>query len=115
MMIERAHRIGPPQNIQNARNDRPRPLMKYLHWAVKERLLRAFQQNRDLQVNGAKILIFQDFSALVTQKIKAFVPVCQALAERNVRFQLLYPAKLKIWDPDLPHLKTPLKPTVIYA
>lgn len=98
-MIERAHRLGPPRNNPNAGNDRPRPVIaKYLHWAVKEKILRAFRQNRDIQIGGNKILIFQDFSALVTQKRKAFAPVCQVLAQRNIRFQLIYPARLKMWD-----------------
>lgn len=105
VQIERAHRLGPPRNNQDNRNDRPRPVIaKYLNWAVKEKMLRAFRQNRDLRIEGTKILICQDFSAMVTQKRKAFTPICQVLAERNIRFQLLYPARLKIWDGPRPTL-----------
>lgn len=60
-MIERAHRIGPPRTDQNAGNDKPRPVIaKYLHWAKKEKIIQAFRPHRGLQIDCAKILIFQD-------------------------------------------------------
>lgn len=94
LMIERAHRIGPPRR---ERDSRPRPVIaRFLNWTIKERFLRAYRNSASLQVNDHKILIFQDFSALVTARRKAFVPVCRSLHNRNIRFQLLYPAKLRV-------------------
>lgn len=94
--IERVHRIGPP-NPPGEGNRRPRPVIaRYLNWSGKERILQAYRRQNDLQVRDRKLLIFQDFSASVSQKRRAFTPICRYLHNKAIRFQLLYPAKLKI-------------------
>lgn len=94
--IERAHRIG-PQRPPGEVNGRPRPVIaKYLNWAVKEKVLRAYRRKGMLQIGENNILIFQDFSAGVTIKRKAFTPICKYLHDQAIRFQLLYPAKLRV-------------------
>lgn len=94
--IERAHRIG-PQRPPGEANRRPRPVIaKYLNWAIREKVLQAYRKQPSLQVGENKILIFQDFSASVTMKRKAFTPICKFLHDRAIRFQLQFPAKLKV-------------------
>ncbi|OCT94522.1 hypothetical protein XELAEV_18012195mg, partial [Xenopus laevis] len=46
-----------------------------------------------------KILIFQDYSLLLSQKRKEFSKTCQSLANLHINLALLYPAKLKIFLP----------------
>lgn len=93
-LIERAHRLGGPPPSEATR---PRPaIAKFLHYTVKEKILHAYRQRRSVTVRDHRILIFQDFSTNVTAKRKLFSPVCKCLIDRNIRFQLLYPAKLKV-------------------
>lgn len=71
-------------------------IAKFLNYADKELFFQAYRVLRDLQVQGYKIIIFQDFSATVSQKRREFTPICRHLFETNVRFSLLYPAKLRV-------------------
>lgn len=63
---------------------------------VKERFLKAYRRIQTLQIKDHQVLIFQDFSSAVATKRKAFTLLCHLLYDRNIRFQLLYPAKLKV-------------------
>lgn len=93
-LIERAHRLGGPPPPEAAR---PRPaIAKFLHYTVKEKILQAYRQRRTIIVRDHRILIFQDFSPAVTARRKLFSPICKDLIDKGIRFQLLYPAKLKV-------------------
>uniref|UniRef100_A0A1B8Y7V1 Uncharacterized protein n=1 Tax=Xenopus tropicalis TaxID=8364 RepID=A0A1B8Y7V1_XENTR len=54
------------------------------------------QKVKMLDLEGKRILIFQDYSFFLSQKRKEFSKVCQALINSNINFSLMYPAKLKI-------------------
>lgn len=97
-LIERAHRIGGA--LANGSNH-PRPsIAKFFHYITKEKILQAFRTQRTLSVRNCKILVFQDFSAAVTAKHKLFNPTCKFLVDHGIRFQLQYPAKLKVTEND---------------
>ncbi|OCT56386.1 hypothetical protein XELAEV_18000164mg [Xenopus laevis] len=92
--IERAHRLG-GERPQNRNSTRP-VIARFLNYIDKELVLQAYRKIRDLQVQGQKILIFQDFSAAVSQKRREFTPICRHLFQTNVKFSLLYQAKLRV-------------------
>ncbi|XP_069615778.1 uncharacterized protein, partial [Ranitomeya imitator] len=92
-LIERAHRLG--DQIPDDKR-RPRPaIAKFLYYTAKEAILKAYRQRRSLIIRDFRVLIFQDFSPTVTARRKLFTPICSQLVEKNIRFQLLFPAKLK--------------------
>lgn len=104
--VERVHRIGPPSERPLAQSsttkDRPRQgIMRFLDFTDKEDLLRAYCRLQSLlQLRGFKILMFSDYSAEVNKKRRAFSTICTALHKKNICFQLLYPAVLKIRKAD---------------
>lgn len=92
--IERVHRMGPERSATLTRN---RPVIaKYFHFQDKEAILRAYRRVKELKIESNKILIFQDYSAALSQKRREFSPICKELIQRNIRFTMMYPAKLKI-------------------
>lgn len=75
--------------------------MRFLDFTDKEDLLRAYCRLQSLlQLRGFKILMFSDYSAEVNKKRRAFSTICTALHKKNICFQLLYPAVLKIRKAD---------------
>lgn len=95
-LIERAHRIG---GALTTGGNRPRPtIAKFFHYITKEKSLQAFRSQRTLMVRNCKILVFQDFSAAVTAKRKLFNPTCKYLVDHDIRFQLQYPARLRVTE-----------------
>lgn len=104
LIIERVHRIGPSRDRAG---DRPRQVIaKFQNWSTKEMILRTYRRRDNTTVGGSRILIFQDFSALVTQKRKAFTPICRYLHQSAIQFQLQYPAKLRVADNGGTHIFT---------
>ncbi|KAG8551097.1 hypothetical protein GDO81_018460 [Engystomops pustulosus] len=106
-LVERAHRIGPPgvnggEGTTTEAAQRPRQVIaKYLNYADKEEILRAYRNLRaPLFIRGQKVLLFADFSVAVMRKRKLFSPLCSSLAAKNARFQLAYPALLRIKTQD---------------
>lgn len=95
-LIERAHRLG---GTVFKDGGRPRPtIAKFFHYSTKEKILQSYRNQRTLLVRSHKILVFQDFSAAVTAKRKLFTPTCKYLVDHGIKFQLQYPAKLRVMD-----------------
>lgn len=94
LIIERFHRIGPEKSSDN----RPRPvIIKLLNYSDKmKKILAAYRKQDNFTCQQIKLLIFQDFSALVAAKRRTFAPVCKMLLESGCKFSLLYPAKLRV-------------------
>lgn len=91
LKIDRAHRTGP---IGNA-HSRPRSMVARLHhYPDKEKILRLAWLSSPLMYNGARILIFPDFTSEVLKQRQAFNAVRKSLKEANVRHGLLFPARL---------------------
>lgn len=95
--VERAHRMGTFAPDRKS----PRPIIaKYLNYNDKTVILQKFRQNRSLEVDGIKILIFADYSMEVSKKRKAFQHICTELHQRQMKFTLAFPATLRIKAPN---------------
>lgn len=96
LVVERAHRLGP---VRSPSEGRPRVVIfKSLSFVHKEAIWQASRQQKDLRWNGARLHIFQDYSAEVTRARKEFTPICSRLVKENRKFALLFPARLRIYD-----------------
>uniref|UniRef100_A0A8C5Q8A4 Uncharacterized protein n=1 Tax=Leptobrachium leishanense TaxID=445787 RepID=A0A8C5Q8A4_9ANUR len=94
LAVERVHRVGPDLNPQSGR---PRVvIMRLLNFVDKSKLLQAFHRANVLDYNGAPLRLFQDFSASVSLKRRAFSPLCSELVAKDIRFSLLYLARLRV-------------------
>lgn len=101
--IQRCHRSLGPKPPQDSS---PRSVVIYfLEFKTKERVLRSAWNKKDIQYNGRRVFFEQDYTSDTLVKRKAYAPVRKALKEKDVRFQTLYPARLRV------HLNTG---TVIY-
>lgn len=107
--VERAHRIGTlpdqsnsPSRSSNNPTQRPRPvIMRYLDYCDKEAILRAYRARRGpLRIKGQVILLFADYSAQVAKLRREFSGLCSALYRCQIKFQLQYPATLRVAMPD---------------
>lgn len=95
--LERAHRsLGPkPQEGRP-----PRPLVICFHrFQEKEKALRWARQN-EAKYKGSTLRIYPDISADLARKRATFKNVKQLLYQKNVRFQLLHPARLRVHHND---------------
>lgn len=92
---KRRNNLGPPKRS----SDCPRQVIaKFQNWTIKEQILWAYRRSDRVLVGETRILIFKDFSVSITQKSKAFTPIYCYLHDHTIRFQLQYPAKLKVND-----------------
>uniref|UniRef100_A0A8C5QRW1 Uncharacterized protein n=1 Tax=Leptobrachium leishanense TaxID=445787 RepID=A0A8C5QRW1_9ANUR len=92
--VERVHRLGPDLNSTAGR---PRPvIMLFLNYTNKTKILQAYYRLRNLDYQGATLQLFQDFSAALSTKRRAFSSLCSKLVAQNIRFSLLYPARLLV-------------------
>ncbi|XP_044151345.1 histamine H3 receptor-like [Bufo gargarizans] len=100
--VERALCVGPQREpmapSSMTTNQRPcQVICKYLDYSDKEDILRAYRLRREpLFIRGNKVLVFADYSAETMQKRRAFSIVCSGLHRNWIKFQLMYPATLKI-------------------
>lgn len=94
-VLERGHRIGPP-NVERAS---PRPvIVRYLNYADKALLLKAYRKQGELQYMWMDIncLCSRSSSAEVSRKRKAFAQVFSTLYQKRLKFTLAYPAVLYV-------------------
>lgn len=95
MVVERAHRLGPLRSTQEGR---PRVVIfKSLSFVHKEAIWAASRKCKDIRWNGARLLIFQDYSSEVTRARKEFAVICSRLIAEGRKFALLYPARLRLF------------------
>ena len=95
--LERAHRSP------TFRSGQGKPLRTFLvcfsRFQQKEAALR-WARNHELRYGGTVIRMFQDHSAALAKKRAAFNGIKQALYQKNVRFHLIYPARLRVTHGD---------------
>lgn len=90
--IDRAHR-----SLVRRKPDGHPPrviIARFLRFQDGERVVEAARRLGQLSWNGHRIMIFPDFSKLVTDKRAAFNPCKRLLHERKIKFSLLFPAVL---------------------
>lgn len=95
LQIQRAHRAlsSPPPE-----GSRPRSiLVKFLCFTVKEEVLRLAWQKKGFIWNNNKIQLDHDYPAEIMARRREYTEARRALKERNLRFQTLYPARLKVF------------------
>lgn len=74
MVEERAHRLGPARSEPNSR---PRVVIfKTLSFVHKEAIWAASRHHKDLEWNGTRLFMFQDYSSDVTRARKEFSGLC---------------------------------------
>ena len=91
--LERAHRsLG-----QKPKEERPtRPFVVCFHrFLEKEKALRWARAN-DMKFQGTPLRIYPDLSAALARKRATFKEIKHLLYKKNVRFNLLHPARLRV-------------------
>ncbi|RXN10941.1 LINE-1 type transposase domain-containing 1 [Labeo rohita] len=92
-ILERAHQ-SPGQKPADGR--KPRPFVVCFHrFQEKERLLRWARQH-EMKYKGNLVRIYQDLSATLSRKRSSYNGIKQSLYQKGIRFQLLYPARLRV-------------------
>lgn len=93
--IQRCHRsLGsrPPQGSN------PRSVIVYfLEYTTKERVLRSAWGKKEIHYNGKRVFFEQDYPAEIVMKRKAYTSIRRVLKEKEIRFQTLHPAKLRVF------------------
>lgn len=94
--IQRAHRVPTGRRRgERGTRERPRPVMvNMLRYQVKEEILRATREKRQIVWWGAKIMFFTDYSRQVMERF-SFKQVKTDLKNRGVEYVLRFPAVLE--------------------
>lgn len=91
--LERAHRT--PTSRAGQRSSPRTFLVCFSRFQQKEAALR-WARNHEFKYQGAPIRVYQDVSTTLAKKRAAFNSIKQALYQKNIRFHLLYPARLRV-------------------
>ena len=91
--LERSHRVGKkPEHTRQS----PRPFVVcFQRFQEKERVLRWARQH-ELKYKNSTLRIYQDFSVSLSRRRAEFNDIKQALYKKGIKFQLLYPACLRV-------------------
>ncbi|KAF3847177.1 hypothetical protein F7725_020205 [Dissostichus mawsoni] len=93
-VLDRAHRV-PASRPKDG--ERPRSFLWKVHlFQVKEEILKLSRQKGKLVLGGTQIFIFPDYSADLDKRRAAYNEVKAVLRKADVRYGLLYPARLRI-------------------
>lgn len=94
LQIERAHRSPgplPPEETQ------PRSvLVRFLSYKMKETILRLAWQKKGFTWHGKRINLDNDYAPRILQKRREYGEVRRVLKDRQIPFQTLYPARLRV-------------------
>lgn len=75
----------------------PRPvIVKVHHFQVKQRILRLARERAPLIFRGHQVRIFPDFTVDVSKQRAAYTSIKQKLRAANVKYGLLFPARLQL-------------------
>lgn len=92
--VERAYRVpmrplppgNPPRHI----------LAQMLHYRDREIILRLSREKPNVQLNGARISFYPDFSSDVQKRRARFSEVKKRLQKLQAPYAMMYPARLRI-------------------
>ncbi|KAJ1162468.1 hypothetical protein NDU88_002936 [Pleurodeles waltl] len=94
--VERAHRVPgrpPPPGSQ------PRLLIaRLLNYRDRDLILQLFRKSGPLRFENAEITAYPDFTAEVQKKRSSFYHVKECLRKHNIKYALMFPARLRIQD-----------------
>lgn len=91
LVIERAHRY--PTFRSDTSSASPRPI---LHFQDKMKILRLAREKGELINMGAGIHMYPGFSAGLVKKGRQFDAIKKSLRSTDMKYSLLYPAKLRV-------------------
>lgn len=92
--IERAHRSLGPRPPPHAQ---PRSIVvKFASFRTKEMVLSRAWQKKGLMWDGHRINVDNDYPPRILQRRKEYAGVRKVLKERDIRFQTLFPARLRV-------------------
>ena len=91
--LERSHRVGKkPEHTGRS----PRPFVVcFQRFQEKERVLQ-WARRHDLKYKNSTLRIYPDFSVSLSRRRAEFNDIKQALYKKGIKFQLLYPACLRV-------------------
>ena len=98
--IDRAHRIGARRQSEPGQTPRPRALIaRFLRFQDRERIVEAARKGK-VTWNGHNVMVFPDYSKIVTDKRLRFNECKKLLHDRRMKFSLVFPALLVIRAPE---------------
>lgn len=113
-MLDRAHRIASRPSGANAP---PRPIIVRVHqYGVMQRILQLSREKGPLTFRGNRVHIFPDFTTEVGKQRASFNNIKQKLRAANVKYGLLFPARLQVsFDNKRHSFDTPEEAEKFYA
>lgn len=91
--MDRAHRVG----SLTAPGDYSRTIIvRFLRFKDRQEIMEVARSKKQIKWNGKQVMIFPDYSKETQRRREAFKGCKKALHERNIKFSLMYPARLKI-------------------
>lgn len=96
--VERAHRALVPKPPPNGA---PRSIVaKMASYRSKEEILKLPWQKRGFEYQGNKVNLDHDYAPVVLKQRKEYTEVKSVLKEKKIRFQTLFPAKMRVFYPE---------------
>lgn len=98
LQIERAHRALGPKPPEGSS---PRSILaRFLSFKTKETILRLAWQKRGFICHGKRINLDNDYAPRILQKRREYADIRRVLKDRQIQFQTLYPARLRVKHDD---------------
>lgn len=92
--VERAHRVpgGKPKP-----GVRPRPILaRIFNFRDRDVILQAARVAPPIQIDNQVITLYPDYTAMVTKQRQGFLDVKKELRDRDLKYSMLFPAKLRV-------------------
>lgn len=94
-MLDQAHRLASRPDLSP--NAPPRPMIvRVHHLRVKQHIRQLAREKGPLSFRGQPVDIFPDFTTEVASRRASFNNIKQKLRAANIRYGLLFPARLRI-------------------
>lgn len=94
LIIGRAHRVA---GIRRIDPSRPRDVICKMHYAhIKDRIMFAARQNKNIQHEGDPLLLFQDLSKFTLDRRRALKPLVEQLRRNNLQYRWKFPFQLQV-------------------
>lgn len=93
LIIDRAHRVA---GIRRLDLSKPRDVICKMHYAyIKDRIMLAARQNKNIQHEGDPIQLFQDLSKFTLDRRRALKPLVEQLRKNNLQYRWKFPFQLQ--------------------
>lgn len=71
-------------------------LVRFLNYCDRDMILTQSRKNQKLKHENSRVMPFPDFSAATQQKRRSFNDVRRRLREKEIKYSMLYPCKLRV-------------------